>query len=92
VSGRERRRLDRPALRLLALLVAVAAGLAIWRLPTPGAPRLAVATVREAPASAGDCERRRRAEVEALKASGGLDAEQAMRMRQLIARECAAGP
>jgi hypothetical protein len=94
MSGRDapRRRLDHPAARLLALLIALAAGWALWRLPTPEAPTRPPATARPAPAAAAaeSCEPRRRAEIEAARASGEVSAEMAMRLRQAIAQECAA--
>jgi hypothetical protein len=89
-EGPRRRLLDRPAARLLALVVAVAAGWAIWRLPAPGSPTIPIAAVGAAPPAAESCELRRRGEIEALRASGQLSAEMAMRQRQLIAQDCAA--
>jgi hypothetical protein len=95
VSGRgdaaPRRLLDHPATRLAALVIALGAAWALWRLPTPQpGPSLPVATARPAPPAAEACETVRRAEIEALRASGEVTAEMAMRLRQAIAQECAA--
>jgi hypothetical protein len=91
-SPPRRRRVDHPATRLAALLIALGAGWVLWRLPATEAPSRPLVTARPAAPAAPpeSCTSRRRAEIEALRAAGEVSAEMAMRLRQAIAQDCAA--
>jgi hypothetical protein len=80
---------DGPLGRGLAAFVLAGCVFAAWRIHDRGFEDEAKAT--PAIAAAGDCVSTRRAEIEEARTAGRLSAEQAMIMRQRVAKECAEG-